>query len=110
MSANTLYIRCGKNSSFTLRSRCESVSLTPSRYAACRIGLGVRMSEKARQQGEQSDYQSYLLRLWRVDEGEDGWQASLESTQTGERRGFADLEVMLAYLRRRTSRRRSTPR
>lgn len=49
---------------------------------------------------EQPDYQSYLLRLWRVDEGENGVQASLESTHTGERRGFANLEVMLDFLRR----------
>ena len=58
------------------------------------------MSEKARGRGEQLDYQSYLLRLWRVDAGESGVQASLESTQTGERRGFANLEVMLDFLRR----------
>jgi hypothetical protein len=58
------------------------------------------MSKKARGRGEQPDYQSYLLRLWRVDAGESGVQASLESTQTGERRGFANLEVMFDFLRR----------
>ena len=58
------------------------------------------MSEKAGGRGERPDYQSYLLRLWRVDEGENGMQASLESTHTGQRRGFADLEAMLDFLRR----------
>jgi hypothetical protein len=58
------------------------------------------MSERAGGRGEQRDYQSYLLRLWRVDEGENGVQASLESTHTGERRGFANLEAMLDFLRR----------
>jgi hypothetical protein len=58
------------------------------------------MSEGPGGIGEQLDYQSYLLRLWRVDEGENGVQASLESTHTGERRGFASLEAMLDFLRR----------
>ena len=57
------------------------------------------MSEKAGGRGEQPDYQSYLLRLWRVGEGEDEVQASLQSTHTGERRGFANLEAMLDFLR-----------
>jgi hypothetical protein len=57
------------------------------------------MSEKAGERGEQPDYQSYLLRLWRVDQGENAVQASLESTHTGERRGFANLEAMLDFLR-----------
>ena len=57
------------------------------------------MSEKAGGRGEQPDYQSYLLRLWRVGEGEDEVQASLQSTHTGERRGFANLEARLDFLR-----------
>jgi hypothetical protein len=61
------------------------------------------MSEKPGRAGEQSDYQSYLLRLWRVNEGEEGWQASLESAHTGERRGFADLEAMFDFLRGQTA-------
>ena len=61
------------------------------------------MSDKARGRGERSDYQSYLLRLWRVNEGEDGWQVSLESTHMGERRGFSGLEAMLDYLRWETA-------
>ena len=61
------------------------------------------MSDKAQRAGEQSDYQSYLLRLWRVSEGEEDWCVSLESARTGERRGFADLEAMLDFLRQRTA-------
>lgn len=60
------------------------------------------MNEQTGRRGEQANYQSYLLRLWQVDEEEGGWQASLESARTGERRGFADLEAMLAYLRQAT--------
>jgi hypothetical protein len=44
-------------------------------------------------------YESYLLRLWESDEaGQLIWRASLESTDTGERRGFADLSSLFAYL------------
>jgi hypothetical protein len=48
-------------------------------------------------------YRSYLLRLWQVDS--DGclvWHASLEDPHTGERRGFADLNRMLDFLREQT--------
>jgi hypothetical protein len=60
------------------------------------------MSEKAGHTAEQSAYQSYLLRLWRVKEGEEGWRASLQSAQTGERRGFATLDALFDYVRSRT--------
>jgi len=60
------------------------------------------MGEKAGRTGEQSAYQSYLLRLWRANEGEEGWRASLESAQTGERRGFATLDALFEYIRWRT--------
>ena len=44
-------------------------------------------------------YESYLLRLWESDQaGELIWCASLESTDTGERHGFADLSSLFAYL------------
>jgi hypothetical protein len=57
------------------------------------------MSEEARRAGEQSDYQSYLLRLWRVNGGQEDWRASLESAHTGERRGFATLGALFDYVR-----------
>jgi len=47
---------------------------------------------------------SYLLRVWAVDlNGDIGWRASLESPQTGERLGFADLAALFAFLRRTTA-------
>ena len=60
------------------------------------------MSEKAGRTREHSDYQSYLLRLWRAKEGAEGWRASLESAQTGERKGFATLDALFDYVRSRT--------
>ena len=60
------------------------------------------MSEKTGRAGEQSGYQSYLLRLWRAKEGEEGWRASLESAQTGERRSFATLDALFDYVRSQT--------
>ena len=52
--------------------------------------------------GEQSDYRSYLLRLWREDDEDNGWRASLESSRTGERRGFARLDDLFGFLRQQT--------
>ena len=50
---------------------------------------------------EPLSYRSYLLRLWRVPGADIAtWRASLESPHTGERWGFADLEEMVAFLRR----------
>ena len=47
----------------------------------------------------QSDYHSYLLRMWRVkDEAGGSWRASLEEVQSGELHGFADLAALLRYL------------
>ena len=60
------------------------------------------MGEEAERTGGQSTYQSYLLRLWRVKEGEEGWRASLESAQTGERTGFATLDALFDYVRSQT--------
>jgi hypothetical protein len=45
-------------------------------------------------------YLAYMLRLWRAwTDGEDTWRASLESADTGDRRGFADLEALFAFLK-----------
>jgi len=47
---------------------------------------------------------SYLLRVWSVEQnGTEVWRASLESPQTGERTGFADLDALLAFLRQSTA-------
>ena len=48
-------------------------------------------------------YLAYMLRLWQVrDNDELLWRASLEDARTGERRGFASLETLFAFLRERT--------
>jgi hypothetical protein len=46
----------------------------------------------------ESRYQSYLLRLWCTGEGK-AWRVMLEHVGTRERRGFADLEGLCAFLR-----------
>lgn len=52
---------------------------------------------------EPDDYQSYLLRLWRVGDGEEPtWRASLQSSRSGEQVGFDSLEELFEYLRRQT--------
>jgi hypothetical protein len=52
---------------------------------------------------EQRGYLAYLLRLWRVnDDGKPVWRASLENPHTGERHGFANLELLCAFLEQKT--------
>jgi hypothetical protein len=52
---------------------------------------------------EPQEYQSFLLRLWRTShKGKPGWRASLESAQTGERCGFADMASLVAFLEEQT--------
>jgi hypothetical protein len=56
---------------------------------------------------ERPDYLSYLLRLWREENhkvpGADKiWRASLESAHTGEKRTFASLEDLCAFLQNQT--------
>ena len=47
---------------------------------------------------------SYLLRLWQAEqEGTWVWRASLENAHTGERRGFAGLAEMYAFLEQETT-------
>ncbi len=51
---------------------------------------------------KQLDYLSYLLRLWRANDDENGkiyWRASLKQVQTGEQVGFTSLEGLFAFLR-----------
>ena len=43
--------------------------------------------------------QAYLLRLWTASQaGTRVWRASIVNVQTGERRGFADLASLFAFL------------
>ena len=45
-------------------------------------------------------YRSYLLRLWVDDvKGKPAWRISLENPFSGERRGFASLKDLCAYLK-----------
>ncbi|MCL4489180.1 MAG: hypothetical protein M1570_13770 [Chloroflexi bacterium] len=49
-------------------------------------------------------YWAFMLRLWQVRSGSAvAWRASLEDPHTGERKGFADLESLLAFLQERTA-------
>ena len=50
-------------------------------------------------------YRAYLLRLWQA-QGDDGrpiWRAALEDVRGGERRGFADLAGLCAFLEAQTA-------
>jgi hypothetical protein len=48
--------------------------------------------------------QSYLLRLWQANSaGKLVWRALLVTVQTGERRGFADVESLCAFLKAQTN-------
>ncbi|CAG0943246.1 hypothetical protein ANRL1_01260 [Anaerolineae bacterium] len=48
-------------------------------------------------------YLAYMLRLWQVrDNDEVLWRVSLEDAHTGERHGFASLEMLFAFLREQT--------
>jgi len=45
----------------------------------------------------------YLLRLWQVEENDRHvWRASLEESDTGERRGFSSLVLLMKFLGERT--------
>ncbi len=41
-------------------------------------------------------YQAYLLRCWADAPG--SWRFSMEDPHTGERRGFADLNALMAFI------------
>lgn len=69
------------------------------------------MSGRLREPRGQPGYLSYLLRLWQVDhqgvtrqEGVTLWRASVESSLTGERQGFASLEELFKFLNARVVR------
>jgi hypothetical protein len=46
---------------------------------------------------ERESYQAYLLRIWRDNE-KSPWRAMLESTHTGCRHNFADVEQLISFL------------
>jgi hypothetical protein len=52
---------------------------------------------------ERPGYLAYLLRLWRVNTDQGPvWRASVENPHTGERHGFANLELLFAFLEEKT--------
>ena len=52
---------------------------------------------------QQPRYLAYMLRLWEARTGgEQVWRVSLESPHTGERHGFANLQVLFAFLKEQT--------
>lgn len=51
----------------------------------------------------QQQYRAYLLRLWQAESsGRAVWRASLEDSHTGERRGFATISDLVAFLKDQT--------
>jgi hypothetical protein len=46
------------------------------------------------------NYLAFLVRMWREEGG--GWRSTVENPHTGERRAFADVGAMLAFLQRQT--------
>ena len=52
---------------------------------------------------ERPGYLAHMLRMWQVnDDGNPVWRASVESPHTGERHGFANLELLFAFLEEKT--------
>ena len=49
-------------------------------------------------QPKPAHYRSFLLRLW-VDSDLRQWRFSLEDPHTGERRGLANLDALIAFLK-----------
>lgn len=56
---------------------------------------------KSSKRADLPNYISYLIRLWRIDGG-DEWLASLEKPGTHERHSFTDLASFFAYLQEQT--------
>jgi len=49
---------------------------------------------------EPQDYVAYLVRLWKVGNGDETtWRVSVENPHTGERHGLASLEALFDFLR-----------
>lgn len=49
----------------------------------------------------ESNYQAYLLRLWR-DGPRNRWRASLQSTKASDTQLFADVQSLLTFLQSQT--------
>jgi hypothetical protein len=64
--------------------------------------MGTAMCDTEECAEPQPDYLSFLVRLWRMQDGADAWRGSIESPHTGERLGFASLEELFAFLLEQT--------
>jgi hypothetical protein len=54
-------------------------------------------------QYEERGYRAWLVRLWPAQcEGHTVWRAAIEDAHTGERRAFADLSQLFAFLEETT--------
>lgn len=51
---------------------------------------------------KQANYHAYLLRIWR-ETADLPWRATLEDPHTREKRGFASLPRLFAYLQSQTN-------
>jgi len=52
---------------------------------------------------EEQNYLAFLVRFWQIRKrGELVWRASAESAQTGERKAFADMDLLFSFLKRCT--------
>ena len=53
--------------------------------------------------GDQTRYLAYLLRLWKMENGDNViWRAALEDSSTGIQFGFANLSALFSFLREQT--------
>ena len=50
---------------------------------------------------QETSYASYLLRVWREDDEQEGWQGEIESIQSGQKWRFADLITMADFVQAR---------
>jgi hypothetical protein len=79
------------------------IVIAPDIDGLCRGAGGPETPTGAAMSDESPRYLAYMLRLWQV-EAEEGpaWRALLESPHSGERRGFANLELLFAFLEEKT--------
>ena len=49
---------------------------------------------------KETQYQVFMLRVWRDGEDKAATRFSIEDTKTGERLGFATLDELVEYLRK----------
>jgi hypothetical protein len=67
---------------------------------------GQHLTESEMVSSSTRGYQAYLVRLWQSNTAEGPvWRASVESPHTGERRAFASLEQLFAFVEDETGRR-----